>query len=315
LAINTKESYFSNFKNSSHVPILLIGFVRPNFTARQIRILAKLRPRKVYFFVDLYGGSDKNKIKSNLKTRTLVNLIDWHCEVKTNFPTKNLGAKNGIFSAINWLFQKEKLGIILEDDVLPSVQFFDFCIQNLFYYEDDLSIGLISGHQVELKVQDYSVTINPVYSKFPRIWGWATWKNRWEDFHLQEFRLSKNDIYLLTKVSFPNIIFLLYLIYVQILIKFRRLETWDYQFLIYCLRNNFNIITPSRNLVKNTGFGRNSSNTIGDQPFMSFPPRNLKVGNTKIKKFAYDNDWKNYRIKMVFGAIYFRFKKIILRSR
>jgi hypothetical protein len=127
--------------------------------------------------------------------------------------------------------------------------------------------------------------------------------------------LSKNDIYLLTKVSFPNIIFLLYLIYVQILIKFRRLETWDYQFLIYCLRNNFNIITPSRNLVKNTGFGRNSSNTIGDQPFMSFPPRNLKVGNTKIKKFAYDNDWKNYRIKMVFGAIYFRFKKIILRSR
>ena len=50
--------------------------------------------------------------------------VDWDCEVKTLFRDKNLGCKYAVSSAIDWFFENEEMGIILEDDCLPSQSFF-----------------------------------------------------------------------------------------------------------------------------------------------------------------------------------------------
>ena len=50
------------------------------------------------------------------KVREIVTKIDWSCEVKTLFREKNLGCKKGVSEAINWFFEHEEEGIILEDD-------------------------------------------------------------------------------------------------------------------------------------------------------------------------------------------------------
>jgi hypothetical protein len=53
--------------------------------------------------------------------------IDWKCEVKTLFREKNLGCKYLVREAIDWFFENEKMGIILVDDCLPSLSFFQYC--------------------------------------------------------------------------------------------------------------------------------------------------------------------------------------------
>ena len=51
--------------------------------------------------------------------------IDWECDIKTLFRDKNLGCKCSKHAIHG--FENEEMGIILEDDCLPSRVFFWFC--------------------------------------------------------------------------------------------------------------------------------------------------------------------------------------------
>jgi len=50
--------------------------------------------------------------------------VDWGSELFTLFHEENLGCKLAVSSAINWFFEQEKAGIILEDECLPDQTFF-----------------------------------------------------------------------------------------------------------------------------------------------------------------------------------------------
>ena len=47
--------------------------------------------------------------------------------------------------AMDWVFDNEEQAIILEDDCVPSVAFFEYCDFFLDKYKEDKSIGFISG--------------------------------------------------------------------------------------------------------------------------------------------------------------------------
>jgi hypothetical protein len=74
-----------------------------------------------------------------------VSNVDWPCELKTLFRESNLGCKNAVSGGINWFFSHEEMGIILEDDCLPSASFFDYATQLLQRYRHDNRIWMISG--------------------------------------------------------------------------------------------------------------------------------------------------------------------------
>ena len=53
--------------------------------------------------------------------------INWEADIKTLYHKKNNGCMKGVSSAINWFFDNEDEGIILEDDCVPHPDFFPFC--------------------------------------------------------------------------------------------------------------------------------------------------------------------------------------------
>ena len=71
--------------------------------------------------------------------------VDWDCEVITLFRKNNLGCKKAIVGAINWFFDNEEQGIILEDDIVPKNEFFEFCDIMLEKYKDESIIKAVSG--------------------------------------------------------------------------------------------------------------------------------------------------------------------------
>ena len=79
--------------------------------------------------------------------------VGWKCEARTLFRTNNLGCKKAVSSAIEWFFEHEEEGIILEDDCVPDHSSFKFCNKLLKRYRDDRRIMAISGDNFQQRRQ------------------------------------------------------------------------------------------------------------------------------------------------------------------
>ena len=88
-------------------------------------MIKKYQPTKLFLAVDAPRSSEETSLVQDCKS--LTELIDWECDVFTKFPNKNLGCRLAVSQAITWFFENIEHGIILEDDCLPSIDFFYFC--------------------------------------------------------------------------------------------------------------------------------------------------------------------------------------------
>ena len=98
--------------------------------------IREVRPPKLYIAAD---GPRKNVLDEGKKceeTRRIVEVVDWPCEVYRLYNNDNLGCGEGVSRAITWFFEHEEEGIIIEDDVLPHLDFFRFCDEMLERYRD-----------------------------------------------------------------------------------------------------------------------------------------------------------------------------------
>src|SRR5680860_58582 len=106
--------------------------------------------QKLYIAADGPRQDNANDKINCLEARNIIeNQIDWDCQVKKLFRNENLGCKIAVSSAVNWFFENEEEGIIIEDDCLPGVSFFEFCRELLEYYRNDNRIMMISGNNFQ----------------------------------------------------------------------------------------------------------------------------------------------------------------------
>src|SRR5690348_9995051 len=97
------------------VPILLIVFNRPDTTARVFDAIRTARPPRLYVAAD--GPRDrKGEAEICAKVRQIATAVDWPCQLYTLFRDQNLGCRLGPKTAIDWFFENEIGGIVLEDD-------------------------------------------------------------------------------------------------------------------------------------------------------------------------------------------------------
>lgn len=128
------------------VPISFHIFNRPETTLKVFEKIRNIKPSKLFITAD---GPRKNVEGDNEKcreVRSIVDEIDWECEVFTNFSESNKGSYKSTLEGITWVFEHVALAIILEDDCIPHQSFFRFCHELLYFYENDERIALISGN-------------------------------------------------------------------------------------------------------------------------------------------------------------------------
>lgn len=233
-------------------PLLFLIFNRPDTTKTVFESIKQVKPAKFYIAAD---GARRNKLGEDLlveETRAILNNIDWDCEVKTLFRDQNLGCKVAVSSAIDWFFENEEQGIILEDDCLPNSSFYGFCENLLNYFKNDGRVFHISGNNF----QDGIIRGDGSYyfSKYNHIWGWATWRRVWKTYDVNMKDLDKA---LALKV-FENTLSkreLSFWLNCFEEIKAGKKNTWDYQTMLNQWLHNGLTIIPNQNLVANIGFG------------------------------------------------------------
>lgn len=159
------------------IPVLLLVFCRKDNAIKMFESVRRYKPERLYIAAD---GPRKDKIDEDVmcsETRKyIMSAIDWPCEVKTLFRDKNLGCPKAVSEAISWFFEQEEVGIIVEDDIVLSQDFFKLCELLLPKYAKEDRIMQISARNTSFRTD---INNTYVYSQCFHCWGWATWRRAW----------------------------------------------------------------------------------------------------------------------------------------
>jgi hypothetical protein len=274
-----------NNNNFFDTPILLLIFNRLDTTNEVFNRIKIIKPRYLYIASDGPRYSKLNEDKVVIKVREWVlENIDWDCNLKTFFREKNLGCGVAVSSAISWFFEHVEMGIILEDDCLPDLSFFEYCQELLIRYKDDQRVSSICAPNMlgDFYTSSYSYS----FSNYCLVWGWATWKRAWlqYDYKISNWpEIKKTDF--LKKIN-NTLLFRIYWNYIFDLCYSGKIDTWDYQWIYASWQQRGLSIIPSVNLIRNIGIGNNSTHHVDDY-FSNFSEQQLYfplLHPTKVQK-------------------------------
>lgn len=259
---------------SFDTPIALLIFNRPDVTRRVFDAIRQVRPRQLFVVGD---GAREDRPGERMQvnaTRSLVDNVDWPCDVQTCFSDTNLGCKRRVSSGLAWLFGQVEDAIILEDDCLPDPSFFPYCQVLLDRYRDDPRIGAISGDNFQDGIR--RTPHSYYFSKYFHCWGWASWRRVWERYDLEmnawpEFREH------LAIESFADSECERWF-WNDTFDKQHRgeIDSWAYPWLFSCWTQNALTVLPSVNLISNIGFSEDATHcTSAESQFANLPVGSL----------------------------------------
>lgn len=255
-------------------PVLVIGFNRPEHLGQVLQRLREVGVANLYVAID--GPRDSRDEEVVRQCRQLITDIDWVPNLTTLFQEANLGCGEGVSAAITWFFDNVDRGIILEDDIVPTPSFFDFCTELLDRYENDERVFAVSGCNLvpaeALEDPDASYR----FAQITHVWGWATWKRSWRQHRLQLddwYRdLPPRSLWDGSGRSIPGLLF-----WVGNFEAIRRgvVDTWDWPMNFAAMKSGQLTATSNVNLVENIGFDSLATHTTDGTSGL------LPVGNAR----------------------------------
>ena len=242
-----------------NTPIVLICFNRPLETEKVFSKIKSIKPKKLFLIMDGPKKNCSNDAINCIQVRNIITKIAWNCKVYKNFSKKNLGLKKRIVTGLNWVFNRTNSAIILEDDCLPSNDFFNYCEKLLIYYKKNNLVKFITGNNFQKS--KLNIKADYYFSKYSHIWGWATWKNTWKLYcdnnKIWDKYLDSKDF---RKIC-PNYLERRYWKSMFNEVKNGHLKSWSIYLLFSIWRSGGLTATPNINLVKNLGFNKRGTNT------------------------------------------------------
>lgn len=232
--------------------VLLITFIKFDTALEVLEKIREASPKRLYIASD--GGRNPKEHNKILNFRQeLLKKIDWDCEVLTFFSETNNGCKMGPYNAISWFFSYEEQGIILEDDCLPDNSFFQFCDILLDKYKNNNNVFMIGGWcAFDLSPQKQNLIKDDYFfSKYPHIWGWASWRRAWNTYKIEQFCLQQAynlDYDSQQEKKYWTKIFSTY--------QRKNLDAWDYPMLYHIWSNHLLCIVPKTSMIQNIGLNR-----------------------------------------------------------
>lgn len=241
---------------SLNTAVLFLIFNRPETTKKVFEAIRLAEPPRLYVAADGPREDRATEADSVKAVRDfVVNEVDWDCEVKTLFREKNLGCKYAVSSAIQWFFENETQGIILEDDTLPNPDFFYAMESGLEKYKANKSIACVCGRNELAGTENFGN--EPFLTDKFWCWGWASWSDRILGLDVEFGYRKSDDVAALSNSLFDS----LYLRYLSTILKSGEVNTWDWPFDLGLRKEGMKSLVFPKNLVVNIGFGPDGTHT------------------------------------------------------
>jgi hypothetical protein len=266
------------------VPVALFLFNRPDLTARVFAEIARARPRRLLVVADGPRPGVAGEVALCAAARSVVDQVDWDCDVLTNLSDVNLGCRRRMASGISWVFDSCEEAILLEDDCLPHADFFPFCAQLLERYKFTARVMAVTGTSFSL-ADRHKPSYSYGFSVFPYVWGWATWRRAWKHYDPEMLAWPALRQTPWLRQALGSRAGARYFAERLDAVAGGLVDTWDYQWFYSCWRQNGVAAVPTANLISNLGWRFDATHTrtrgsaLGNAPVESagfplhHPPR------------------------------------------
>jgi hypothetical protein len=240
--------------------VAFIVFNRPVHTRRVFAAIRAARPERLYLIADAPREGRAGEAERCAETRQVVEQgVDWPCRLEVNLSARNLGCGGRVASGLDWVFAQEEEAIVLEDDILPHPDFFPYCAALLERFRGHDRIMQITGYNRFHHDPGGSY----FFSRYCDIWGWASWARHWRRFaeaDADAWARAKAENSFAPRCRTPREAELRGFVLDQIFSG--RLNAWGMRWELAKILHGGLGVVPSRNLVRNIGFGPGASHTV-----------------------------------------------------
>lgn len=233
-------------------PVLFVTFVRPDYARQTWEGIKATKPKTLYFYSNKGRAEKEGEVERNNEIRSYINEIDWDCDLHIFFREECVNVYDSLRGAIDWLFDNEERGIILEEDCVPTKAFFSFVDQMIEKFKEDKRVWCISGDNI---IKQNPSGYDYMFFHLHAMYGWASWRDRWrmvnwDHLYIKEtidehiyYRLFKTKEQAKAKEkALSNMEDMLY-----------RTKCWDYIFGLCMDQYHALTVQPKEHLVKNIG--------------------------------------------------------------
>ncbi len=242
------------------VPVLLLGFNRPTEIRRVLEAISRGAVSELLVWLDGPRQGNERDLDLCQSVRELVDNANFDFPVKTFYNEINLGCRDSVSSGISWFFSEVEAGAVLEDDCLPSPDFFSYMSSLLERYREDERVFTVAGHMLNPAWRRKPYPYH--FSRYPHIWGWGTWRRVWQYYdpaipawgELRKTRWLEDDLGMTRDAA-------RYWRYQFDAVWKGELDTWDHQLAFLSLSHEALNVVPHANLVSNIGFGPQATHT------------------------------------------------------
>jgi hypothetical protein len=233
-------------------PILLIAYNRADTLAHLLAHLRRYAPPVIYFSVDGPNPRKPTDAAAVAAVQALASDIDWPCELHTRFGSENLGCRRGVSAAISWFFSHVTEGIILEDDILVGPDCLPYLATMLAYYRHQPQVFHLSTNNFNPK---HHFRAESYYaSHIPLVWGWATWRDRWQAYERNEGQWETLPFYEMVQ-HLPTAAMRQFYAHKLAAVRAGTLDAWSYYWALTIWQHGGVCLTPKVNLSMNIGVG------------------------------------------------------------
>lgn len=160
--------------------VLILGFNRSDLFEELLDQLNQLEHTRIWVACD----GPRNGHTSDIEQIRQIRLSCRRNRIATEncqFLETNHGVRNGVMRGISWFFENVSQGVIIEDDVRINLGYLRLMFRLLESYKESRNVFSISSHSglsedTQLTVGSIELVLSPVC----RVWGWATWSDRWK---------------------------------------------------------------------------------------------------------------------------------------
>lgn len=186
------------------IAVLMLFFNRPETFRSVFAAVKEARPARLFLYQDgAREGNEKDRrgVEACRKIASDEN-IDWECDVRRNYQTRNYGCDPSGFMSQKWAFSLADKVVVIEDDVVPAPSFLPFCKEMLDRYDNDDRITMVAGFNTDEVTR--GVPYDYFFTSAFSIWGWASWRrvvDKWDgdygfmhdDFNRQQLAALANS--------------------------------------------------------------------------------------------------------------------------
>ena len=239
-------------------PIVLFVYNRPLHTRQTLESLQKnnlAAKSKLYIYSD--GAKTHNDEKAVNEVRDYLRSINEFYDIVIRQREENYGLGKSVIEGISEILEKNDRVIVLEDDIVTSLKFLEFMNNSLEFYKEISSVYSISGYSFPIEIPPkYDQDI--YFLRRSSSWGWATWKERWEqalwDNSFYKKKISDNITRKNFNIGGSDL--------TPMLVKQvnNKIDSWAIRWAFTHYLNNGNCVFPVKSLVKNIGTDATGAN-------------------------------------------------------